>query len=32
MTYCKDCDESPETKGCIKRRRTLGVGLLSTVI
>lgn len=27
ITYCKDCDETPETKGCTEKRRRLGTTL-----
>ena len=30
MTYCEDCEESPETKGCTERRRKLGVGFITS--
>ena len=30
MTYCEDCDESPETKGCTERRRRLGAVFITS--
>ena len=30
MSYCEDCVESPETKGCTERRRMFGVGFITS--